>query len=157
MATETEFTDIIYAPDNHDMMETVWAELMAFFDLWGFWLAVGSAAMFVISLISIPLIVARIPADYFSGRQRVRLRQPAVEVIVLVLKNILGASLLLAGVIMLVTPGQGLMSILFGLMLMNYPGKYRLECWIIQRPMILHAINTMRKKRGKRPLLPPAA
>jgi len=142
-------------------MNAVWMQLMAFFDVWWLWLATASAVMFIISLISIPFIVALIPVDYFTHHRRHRLaeslRHPAIEMVVVVFKNLLGATLLLAGLVMLFTPGQGLISILFGLMIMNYPGKYRLECWIIKRPLILHAVNSMRQKRGKPPLLPPDA
>jgi hypothetical protein len=35
--------------------------------------------------------------------------------------------LLLAGIIMLVTPGQGIISIVLGLFLMEFPGKRKLE------------------------------
>jgi hypothetical protein len=56
---------------------------------------------------------------------------------------------------MLFTPGQGLLSILFGLMIMNYPGKYKLECWIIRKPVVSRTLNYMRAKQGKAPLLEP--
>ena len=141
------------------MIEELFARAMAFFDAYGVWVAVGSVAMFVISLAAIPFIVARIPVDYFHHHHRHKLdgdlRHPLVKFMLVILKNMLGAVLLLAGFIMLFTPGQGILSILFGLMIMNYPGKYRLECWIIGRPLILHAVNSMREKHGEPPLLPP--
>jgi len=56
---------------------------------------------------------------------------------------------------MLFTPGQGLLSILFGLMIMNYPGKYRLECWIIRKPLIFSTVNAMREKQDQPPFLEP--
>jgi len=71
------------------------------------------------------------------------------------LKNILGSILLLTGFIMLFTPGPGLICMLVGLMIINYPGKYRLERWLIHRPLILQAVNAMRKKRSQPPLLSP--
>jgi len=132
---------------------------MQFFDVWGWWVAIGSIAMFVISLAAMPYIVARIPTDYFThhGRQRISRssRHPAIELLLVILKNMLGAVLLAAGFIMLFTPGQGLLSILFGLMIMNYPGKYRLECWIIRKPLIFSTVNGMRAKQGQPPLLEP--
>ncbi|ATX83062.1 Putative transmembrane protein (PGPGW) [Mariprofundus ferrinatatus] len=140
-------------------MEDLITQGKAFFDAYGLWIAAGSIAMFVISLASIPFIVARIPVDYFHHHHRHRLngdlRHPLVKLMLVILKNILGAILLVAGFIMLFTPGQGLLAILFGLMIMNYPGKYRLECWIIGRPMILSAVNNMREKHGQPPLIPP--
>ena len=133
--------------------------ILNFFELYGLWIATASFVIFVISLASIPYIVAAIPVDYFHYQRRHhaqdRSGHPLVRLTVVSLKNLLGAILVCAGFIMLFTPGQGLLSMLFGLMIMNYPGKYRLECWIIKRPLILKAVNKLRDRHGKPPLLPP--
>jgi len=140
-------------------MENLFTIISEFFEVWGWWIAIGSVAMFVISLAAMPFIVARIPVDYFTHHGRHRMSQslhhPIIELLLVVLKNLPGAVLLIAGVIMLFTPGQGLLSILFGLMIMNYPGKYRLECWIIRKPLIFSAVNGMREKQGEPPLQEP--
>lgn len=140
-------------------MEALIQQISDFFDAWGWWVAAGSVLMFVISLAAMPYIVARIPVDYFTHHGRHRMsqssRHPIIELVLVILKNLLGAILLLAGIIMLFTPGQGLLSILFGLMIMNYPGKYRLECWIIRKPLIFGAVNAMREKQGEPPLREP--
>ena len=47
---------------------------------------------------------------------------------------------------MLVLPGQGLFTILIGLMLSNYPGKFYIEKRFIAIPSILKMINWLRKK-----------
>ena len=52
---------------------------------------------------------------------------------------------------MLFTPGQGILSILAGLLLMNFPGKFRLERWLVQRPGVLKSLNWLRARRGKAP------
>jgi hypothetical protein len=52
---------------------------------------------------------------------------------------------------MLFTPGQGILTILAGLLLMNFPGKYRLERWLVQRPGVLSSLNWLRTRRGKAP------
>ena len=140
------------------MMEML-TPLIDFFEAYGWWVAIGSVAMFVISLASMPFIVAQIPADYFTHHGRHRMSQsnhhPIIRLLLAGFKNMLGAILLVAGFIMLFTPGQGLLSILFGLMIMNYPGKYQLECWIIRKPAIFNVVNSMRAKQDKEPLLPP--
>jgi len=140
-------------------MEALIAHIVEFFDQWGWWIAIGSVVMFVVSLAAMPMIVARIPADYFTHHGRHRMRQssrhPIVELLLIILKNLLGGVLLIAGFIMLFTPGQGLLSILFGLMIMNYPGKYRLECWIIRKPVIFSAVNAMRERQKVSPLIEP--
>jgi len=133
--------------------------VLDYFHQYGLWIATGSFVIFIVSLASIPYIVSAIPDDYFHYRHRHRSEErpahPLVRLAIVSLKNLLGAILVCAGIIMLFTPGQGLLSILFGLMIMNYPGKYRLECWIIKRPLILKAVNRLRGRHGKSPLLPP--
>jgi archaellum biogenesis protein FlaJ (TadC family) len=140
-------------------MEAVWIQMMEFFEAWAWWIVAASIIMFVVSLAAIPLIVARIPEDYFTHHGRHRMAQNnhgVVKGLLLAgLKNMFGAVLLVAGFIMLFTPGQGLISILFGLMIMNYPGKYKLECWIIREPVVSRTLNYMRAKQGKAPLLEP--
>jgi len=142
-----------------EMLAPLLDQLLVFFDAYGLWVAISSVVMFVISLASMPFIVAQIPVDYFTHHGRHRMSQsnhhPIIQLLLAGLKNMLGAILLAAGFIMLFTPGQGLLSILFGLMIMNYPGKYQLECWIIRKPLIFNAVNTMREKQDREPLLPP--
>jgi hypothetical protein len=70
-------------------------------------------------------------------------------------KNLLGGILVLAGLIMLLTPGQGLLTLLAGLVIMNYPGKFALERWLITRPLVLPAVNRLRRRRSHPPLRAP--
>ncbi len=121
------------------------------------WLLVGlSLGSLLLSLLLLPWYVARIPEDYFSHPQRHRLsaesRHPLLNLLISGLKNLFGLLLAVAGLIMLFTPGQGLLTLLVGLMLMNFPGKYRLERWLVMRPGVLKAINWLRHRRGKPPL-----
>jgi len=137
-------------------MIEIWDQILTFLTDYGWWVAILSLIIFVISIASIPFIVARIPVDYFTPHgHRQQQRHFIFQLFITCLKNLLGAVLLLAGIIMLFTPGQGILSILFGLMIMNYPGKYRLECYIIRKPLIFNAINAMRKKQNQPALLPP--
>ena len=120
------------------------------------WLAALSAVMFLGALVVVPVLVVRLPADYFapSKRDRTRFpwRHPALRIAWLLGKNLLGAVLVLAGVSMLVLPGQGILTILIGITLMGFPGKYRLERWIVQRRWVLKPINALRRKLGAAPL-----
>ena len=83
------------------------------------WLVASSVFTFIISLILMPMIVVRIPADYFSHKKRHHKRPekypPAVRIVILIMKNVMGVVLLLAGILMLVLPGQGTVTILVGL------------------------------------------
>jgi hypothetical protein len=120
------------------------------------WLAALSVLTFVGSLLVLPLVAARIPADYFCadrrGKTLWRRRRPGLRLIVLILKNVLGLALFLAGLLMLFLPGQGLLTIFLGIMLMDFPGKYRLERYIISRGPVLRGINWLRNRSGVAPL-----
>jgi archaellum biogenesis protein FlaJ (TadC family) len=121
------------------------------------WMVASSAFMFVASLILVPMLVVRIPADYFTHRKRHHKRPekypPVIRIIVLIIKNLLGAVLVMVGVLMLVLPGQGLFTMFIGIMMMNFPGKYRLERWIVERGPVLKSINWLRARAGHVPLL----
>ena len=120
------------------------------------WLVASSVFTFVFSLILVPMMVVRIPADYFSHKKRHHKRPekypPVVRIVILIIKNVLGVGLLLAGILMLVLPGQGLFTMFVGIMMMNFPGKYKLERWIVARGPVLKSINWMRKQAGHEPV-----
>ena len=77
---------------------------------------------------------------------------PVMRWSLLVGKNLLGWVVILLGIAMLVLPGQGILTIVIGMILINFPGKYRLERWIITRDSVLRAINAIRKRSGRAPL-----
>lgn len=115
-----------------------------------------SALVFVLSLASLPWLVAQIPDDYFAQQkrhpQRKTKRFPGLWLLVAVIKNTLGGLLLFAGFIMLFLPGQGILTMVAGLMMMNYPGKYALERRIALSPSIFSKLNWLRHKANKPPL-----
>ena len=118
-------------------------------------LGIFSIVCFVASLVAIPILVARIPQDYFAHRRRHRqrsARHPVIAAAVVVLKNLTGAVLVLAGIAMLVLPGQGILTILMGLLVMDFPGKFALERRLIRQPAVLHSLNWIREKAQKPPL-----
>lgn len=115
-----------------------------------------SIVSFVASLIVIPLILVRLPEDYFSERHPrawLKGRHPVLRLIALALKNLLGAILLLGGLAMLVLPGQGLLTMLIGISLLDFPGKRAIERSLIGRPLILKSINRIRQRFDRPPLL----
>jgi Putative transmembrane protein (PGPGW) len=122
--------------------------------LW--WLFAGSMVLLLASPISVGWVVLRLPKDYFTraerGRSRSRMEHPLVWPFLLLAKNLLGAVMLLAGLAMLVTPGQGLLTLVIALMLIDFPGKYHLERWLVTRPRIWRSINWLRRRAGRTPL-----
>ena len=114
-------------------------------------LGVGSIVMIVASLIALRFYLARIPADYFEANRRRRLTGP-LSWIVRILKNLLGLLFLCLGIAMLVLPGQGILTMLVGITLLDFPGKYRIERRIVLLPGVLKAINRLRARSGQPPL-----
>jgi hypothetical protein len=120
------------------------------------WFAAVSLAGFVGSLIAIPWILVRLRADYFDTRvprHWMQGRHPVIRGVGLVLKNLVGCVFLFAGIAMLVLPGQGILTILIGVSLLDFPGKQRLEARIVSQRLVLQGINAIREKFGKPPLV----
>jgi hypothetical protein len=111
-----------------------------------------------VSFISIAVVMINVPPTYFASRHEREflpgrswwLRWSAV-----ILKNILG--LFLVGLCILLSlpgvPGQGILTILLGLIMLDIPGKRPLEARIIRRPAVLSAINKLREKYNRPPLI----
>jgi hypothetical protein len=122
--------------------------------LW--WLFAASLAMFLLSPLVVGWLAVRLPRDYFTARRRrpapwIEL-YPALRPVLVIAKNLLGVVLVVAGLVMLVVPGQGLLTMVVGLVLVDFPGKYRLERWLAMRPPVWRAINWLRKRAGREPL-----
>ena len=117
-----------------------------------------SAVTFAISLAVVCFIMIRIPADYFQKDRPRDLwteRHPAVRFLGVFAKNVLGLLLVALGILMSIpgVPGQGILTILLGIMLLNFPGKRRLEQKLLSRPGVLKTINRLRLKFDKPPLI----
>ncbi|MBA4692875.1 MAG: hypothetical protein H2072_03925 [SAR86 cluster bacterium] len=119
-------------------------------------MGISSIFIFLISILGISWFIAQIPEDYFlrSKRQPSKWREqkPILRFVVMFGKNLIGLSLIIGGLLMLVLPGQGLLTIVTGLLLVNYPGKYKLEQKLSSMPSIFRALNWIRLKAKKPPL-----
>jgi hypothetical protein len=121
-------------------------------------LAALSVLTFVGTLLLIPLLLIRIPPDYFDPRVPrtwFRGRHPALRVAGHLVKNTVGGVFLAMGVVMLFTPGQGILTMLVGLSLLDFPGKRGLEAKFIGLPGVLKAINHLRQQARRPPLVLP--
>jgi hypothetical protein len=111
------------------------------------------------TIIALPLIIISIPEDYFVDDHKAAAAfaesHPLLRLVFHILKNILGVIFILAGFVMLFIPGQGLLTIFIGLTLLDFPGKRRLELKLIRYPRIHRAIDWIRRKGRKKPLLLP--
>ena len=123
--------------------------------LW--WIGAASLLMFITSLILVPLVVGRIPHNYFAQKRRPPSRWSdehlVLRALLFCVKNASGILLIFMGIVMLVLPGQGILTIVVGIMLVDFPGKYRLERWLVSRRPTLRSINWLRRRANREPLV----
>ena len=119
-----------------------------------------AAALFVLSNVLLVILLAALPVDFFS-RPAARVfggdRHPALAVAILIGKNVAGAVVILVGIVLALpgVPGPGTLLIVVGLALGDFPGKRRLEARLAGHARVLGAINALRARFGRPPLLPP--
>lgn len=120
----------------------------------GVGLFLGSLAL---SFGAIAIVMVKIPANYFSSHY-VHDFMPGSPWLVrwgaVIAKNVFGVFLILLGVVLSLpgVPGQGILTILLGLIMLDIPGKRPIEARIIKRPAVLAAINNLRARYNKPPL-----
>ncbi len=125
---------------------------------WGY-IALGVAIFigsFVFSIILVAVVIVKLPANYFSPHYQQDFMPDASWLTrwgATIAKNLIGVILILAGIAMLVGPGQGILTILIGLIMLDIPGKRPFEARIIGRPGVLAAANKLRNRYGKPPLI----
>jgi hypothetical protein len=120
---------------------------------WFLWLAIVSAVTLAASALLIPWFVAKLPTDYFSRDHHPPAwanAHPLLRVLLVAGKNLLGLVLVVLGVLMLVLPGQGVLTIVAGIALIDFPGRHRLVQWIVSRDAVMNALNWVRR-RAKQP------
>lgn len=119
------------------------------------WMGLLSAVTFLVSLLLIPFLISRASSEYFlihpqKVEQRHK-RHPVIALLIRIIRNGLGGFLCLAGAIMLFLPGQGLLTILVGVSLLDIPGRQTMLNLLIHRHAIQHGLNWIRKKTGRPP------
>jgi hypothetical protein len=113
-----------------------------------------SLILVVLNLLALPWLVRLIPADYLLRSARSEPEQ-GMALLLRLLKNAAGVVLLVLGVLMLALPGQGILTIVIALGLLDFPGKRRLERRLLRNPRISGIINRWRVRGGKQELLTP--
>jgi hypothetical protein len=144
--------------EDLSFMMTVVERALAFLRGGGIWWGLGiSAVLFAGSIALVTAVVIGWSADHFKHAGVVPFwahRHPVVRGAGRVGKNLAGVVLVALGIVLALpgVPGQGLLTILIGLTLIDFPGKRGLERRLIGRPHILRAINRVRA-RFQRPAL----
>ena len=113
---------------------------------------------FTVSLALVSFVLVKLPATYFHSSHAREFwvdRHRAVRWSGLVLKNLIGLILIVLGVLMSLpgVPGQGILTILLGLIMLDIPGKRPLETSLVKQPKVLQSINRLRERFGKPPLI----
>jgi hypothetical protein len=117
---------------------------------------VASLVTVVAGAVAVPWYFCRIPANHFADQDR-----PSSPLIgasspwrlpLMVLKNVAAFLLVLIGVLLLVLPGQGLLTIAAGLLVLDFPGRRRFQRWLVSRRPVLQALNALRRRAHQPPL-----
>ena len=112
-----------------------------------------SIASFIISILFCTLVIAYLPPDYFvPNRQVNRIKHPVLRIGLKCLKNLFAVVLVIVGLIQIPLPGQGVLTVLIGIIISDVPGKRKLERRIISSSAVLATANSIRS-RFKRPQL----
>lgn len=112
---------------------------------------------FVVATGVVSFVVVKLPATYFHpehDREILKNKPPVVRWAGIIGKNLAGVVLIALGVVLSMPgiPGPGLVTILFGVMLVDFPGRRWLEHKIVSRPAVQKSINNLRKRFGKKPI-----
>lgn len=124
------------------------------------WLLAGFTLLAIVGFVGglalAGYVLLRLPEDYFApGGAAASAVHPVRWWAVRIARNVAGIALIVTGVVLLFTPGQGVLTMLFGLALVDFPGKHALVCKLLARPGVLQAANDWRARFGKPPLRVP--
>jgi hypothetical protein len=125
---------------------------------WIEWHHLGLAALVWVVLTAgslgvVARVVVTLPEDYFERPLPARTLWTARRIV----RNAVGAVLVVVGAALSLpgVPGQGVLTILVGLFLVDFPRRRQLERALVGRPGVLLALNRLRARCKRRPLRPP--
>jgi hypothetical protein len=111
-------------------------------------IAVGSVVAFIVGLLIASWAVVRMPADALLEDAAHHDDHPVRKVV----RNVIGWVIIVIGIALLVLPGQGLITIALGMMLVDFPRKRQLILWVLARGSIHRTIDRLRARKGRPPL-----
>lgn len=145
------------------MIKTCWQIIRGWFAILldliaSHWLFVGifSGASLLLSIVGCVALIAYLPSDYFTEtKQGQQIKNPILRFFVSLLKNLVGVLLIMIGILLSVpgVPGQGLLTVLSGLIISDFPGKKRLARRIIRTRTVYFAANKIRERFKRSPLV----
>jgi len=121
----------------------------------GVWWGLGlSIVMGVGTLAIATAVVVAWPATRFTHDPLPSQNHVVVRAVAAVARNLLGVVLLVVGLVMALpgVPGQGVLTMIIGLTLVDFPGKRRIERRLLKHPRLLGPINKLRARFDRAPL-----
>ncbi len=106
------------------------------------YIGIASILLLILTIILTPYLICLIPSNYFTNNYNPKKH----SILYIILLNSIGLILLLLGFIMLFTPGQGLITILFAIFIMRFPYKRKLELQLIKNDILFNTLNWIRAK-----------
>ena len=119
-------------------------------------LAIFSVISFIASVAGSTVLLMSLPVDYFQTKKQIRrIKNPIFRICLSVLKNMFGGLLVIVGILLSLPgiPGQGVLTILTGLIISDFPGKRRLERRLARVPVVLSTANRIRSRFKRQPLV----
>ena len=121
--------------------------------------SLSSILMFFGTMVGVGITIVFLPSDHFVKEDDkslfVNVKNPWLRILYLIVKNAIGVLFIVAGLVMLLLPGQGLLSLLVGLSLTDFPRKRRVIRFIVKRKAVMKSANWLRKKFNRPPLQEP--
>jgi hypothetical protein len=121
------------------------------------WTAALGVGAFVLSAAVGIAVVVWLPEDFFVRPAAHGLwhSHRALRIALLLVKNLLGGMTFLLGVVLALplVPGPGLLFMLIGIGLLDFPGKHALERRLLRMPRVLAGVNRLRARFGKPPIV----
>ena len=114
-----------------------------------------SIALLATTVLATPWLVGRLPPDYFRAEHRPRTARGPRRLVLLALRNLAGLVFGVLGIVMMITPGPGIVFLVLGLTLCEFPGRQTLVRRIATQPAVFDSLNRLRRRRGQAPFEPP--
>jgi len=118
------------------------------------WLGIVSTFTFFLSLTIIPWVIYKLDKDFFIHLHEHKKKEdehPVIFILLRVLRYSAGIILLSAGILMLFLPGQGILTILFGISLLDFPAKRTVTIRLLSCQSVQSSLNWIRKKGNRTP------
>lgn len=121
------------------------------------WIGTFSILSFFFSISAVPVFIIGLPHDYFVNNKYRSLPwnglHPVFRAALITGKNIAGVMILVIGFVLLFLPGQGILTMLAGIMLLDFPGKDRLMYFFVTQPAVIKSITWVRRQAGKETII----